>query len=134
MANQMTPVEVVRSYLAALNEHDPDAVCAWVSDDFHNEHTSARGRSVAGKAAYRERLDGFFATFVDLHYDVQHTVASGEDVVVAYRFSGRYTGQPFSIRGTFWFVVRGDRIVHRVDYYDGVTFEQQVGIYQGSQR
>ena len=124
----MTPGDVVRSYLAALNEHDPDAVCVWVSDDFHNEHTSARGTSLKGKAAYRERLPNFLATFVDLHYDVDRMVASGEDVAVAYRFSGRYTGQPFSIRGTFWFEVRDDRIVHRVDYYDGVTFEQQVGL------
>lgn len=126
------PVAVVTAYLHALNAHDPDEACRWVADDFYNEHVSTRGASFRGRDEYRRRLDGFLRDMGDLHYDVLELVAAGETVVVAYRMSARwaYEGErrPFSLRGVFWFEVRDGRVAHRVDYRDGVDFEQQVGL------
>lgn len=128
----MTPKEVVIAYVAALNDHDPEGVCAWVSGDFFNEHTSARGRSVTGRSAYRDRLPGFFGAFPGLRYDIEGVVADGGQVAVAYHMSAQYSlppapPRPFALKGVFWFEVRDDLITHRVDYHDGLTFEQQVG-------
>jgi len=127
-----TPASVVRAYLAALNAHDPDAVCELVAEDFFNEHTSVRGTSFRGRAAYRQRLDGFLASMADLAYDIEDLAVDGDKVVVAYRMSARWDHdgdrRPFTIRGVFWFTVADGLVAHRVDYRDGVDFEQQVGL------
>lgn len=126
------PAEVVRRYLAAINAHDPDAACSLVSADFFNEHPSVRGTDVHGRADYRRRLEGFLEEMADLSYDIDDLAADGGTVVVAYRMRARWnhegTRRPFEIRGAFWFEVRGGLIVHRVDYRDGIDFEQQVGL------
>jgi steroid delta-isomerase-like uncharacterized protein len=126
---------VVLAYLDALNRADPDAVAALVSEDFVNEHTSARGQTLHGRVAYRARLDEFLATFPALNYDVEDIVAEGAKVVVAYRMTAHHAGAggagtrvPIDVRGVFRFVVAGDRITHRVDYRDGITVEQQLGL------
>lgn len=125
-------VEVVTAYIEALNAHDPDRIAALVTEDFFNEHTSVRGTSLRGRAAYRERLEGFLAEMVDLHYEVERLVADGPAVVVAYRMSARWHHEgalrPFSLRGIFVLDVRDGLVAHRVDYRDGVDFEQQVGL------
>lgn len=126
------PASVVLAYLEALNAHDPDAVCSLVTDDFFNEHTAARGQSLHGRIAYRERLDGFFREMADLHYEVEAVAADGPTVVVAYRMSARWLGagdpRPFTLRGVFWFEVRAGLVAHRVDYRDSTEFERQVGL------
>ena len=127
-----SPAAVVTAYLEAINAHDPDAVCDLVTEDFFNEHTSVRGTNVQGHEAYRQRLDQFLADMVDLTYQIEDLVAAGEKVAVAYRMSARWAHAdelyPFTIRGVFWFEVRSGRIAHRIDYRDGVDFEQQVGL------
>jgi steroid delta-isomerase-like uncharacterized protein len=127
-----SPVAVVTAYLDALNDHDPDEASHWVADDFFNEHVSVRGTSFRGRREYRRRVEAFLGEMADLHYDVERMVATGATVVVAYRMSAQWAHEggrrPFAIRGVFWFEVLGGRIAHRVDYRDGVDFEQQVGL------
>ncbi len=131
------PSAVVEAYIRSLNDRDADAVAALVGDDFFNEHISQRGNSIRGRDEYRKRLDGFFRSMQDLHYEIEQIVAVADEVVVAYRMSARWrdvaddtesSPKPFSIRGVFWFEVTSGRIIHRVDYRDGVDFEQQVGL------
>ncbi|MGA8296362.1 MAG: ester cyclase [Acidimicrobiales bacterium] len=131
------PSAVVEAYIGALNDRNADAVAALVGDDFFNEHISQRGDSIRGRDKYRKRLDGFFRSMQDMHYEIERMVAVADEVVVAYRMSARWrdaaedndsSPKPFSIRGVFWFEVTSGRITHRVDYRDGVDFEQQVGL------
>jgi steroid delta-isomerase-like uncharacterized protein len=126
------PADVVARYIAALNEHDPDAVVRCVTSDFHNEHTSALGHSLRGRDAYRARLPTFLGGFTDLHYDVEDVVVQDERVVVAYRMTFRYRCadgelRPVVIRGVFRFRVADGLIAHRADYWDGADFQRQVG-------
>ena len=39
-----------------------------------------------------------------------------------------YGGKPIDIRGCMWFRIDGDRVAHRVDYWDALTFQQQAGL------
>ncbi|MER7169166.1 nuclear transport factor 2 family protein [Micromonospora sp. NPDC000207] len=126
----------VRRYLDALNAGDADAIAGCVSADFVNEHTSAAGRSVAGRAGYRARLDGFLADFVALRYEVEEVLVDGDRAAVAYRMSFRLAsagGAPVTVRGVFRFRVDSDGLVaHRVDYWDGAEVTRQIAAADGT--
>ena len=122
----------VERYLAALNAGDADAVAACVTEDFHNEHTSAEGRSLRGRAAYRSRLTGFLAEFRELHYEVEDLLVDDDRAAVAYRMSFRMADAegrevPVRVRGMFRFEVVDGLIAHRLDYWDGTTVARQLG-------
>ena len=128
-------VATVAAYLAALNSRDPDRIAALVTDDFINEHTSPSRQGVRGRDAYRARLDDFLSTFPKLDYEVEDTVVEGAKVVVAYRLRADRLGdgadrspKPIDVRGVFRFVLRDGAIAHRVDYFDRITVEQQIGV------
>ncbi|CAB4918454.1 unannotated protein [freshwater metagenome] len=121
----------VTAYLAALNAHDPDAVAARVTEDFVNEHTSARGRSLVGRAAYRERLPGFLGSFADLHYEVEELLVDGDRAAVAYRMTAAVAQDagpptPIDVRGVFRFGVRDGLVAARADYWDGEVVAAQL--------
>jgi uncharacterized protein (TIGR02246 family) len=121
----------VERYLAALNAHDPEAVAACVTDDFVNEHTSARGTSRTGRDAYRAALPGFLERFAHLHYAPEDVIVDGDRAAVPYRMTCEWRdddgrSHPVSLRGMFRFRVVDGLIAHRVDYWDGSEFERQV--------
>jgi predicted ester cyclase len=123
--------EAVESYLAALNSGDPDRVADRVTEDFHNEHTSALGHGLHGRPAYRERLTGFLAEFRELRYETEDLLVDGDRAALAYRMSFRWEGAEHRprvvIRGMFRFRVADGRIAHRVDYWDSAAFHAQTG-------
>jgi steroid delta-isomerase-like uncharacterized protein len=125
----VTTADVVARYLDALNAGDPDRLAACVTEDFHNEHTSALGTGLRGRAAYRERLPRFLAEFAGLHYDVEDTIVEADRAAVAYTMTCAWgpSAAPVSIRGVFRFRVADGLIAHRVDYWDSAEFTRQVG-------
>jgi steroid delta-isomerase-like uncharacterized protein len=133
----VTTVDAVRRYLDALNAGDADAAADAVSDDFVNEHTSARGSGVLGREAYRARLGEFLAQFRELHYEAEDLIADGERAAVPYRMTCRWIDDvggehPVSLRGMFRFRVRDGLVAHRVDYWDGEEFRRQITAAQES--
>ncbi len=122
---------VVEGYISALNAHDPDQIASFVSDDFHNEHTSAGATGLRGRHAYRERLEAFLATFVDLHYEIEDLIVEDEKAAVAYTMTFRRVdegGPPVAVtvRGMFRFRLAEGKIVHRVDYWDSGQVQRQI--------
>jgi predicted ester cyclase len=118
-------LEAVERYVAALNTGDTDRIAACVSPDFHNEHTSAAGRSLRGRDAYRTALDGFLSEFEDLRYEIEDLIVEGDRAAVAYRMTFRLRGTPVLIRGMFRIRVEAGLLAHRVDYWDGADFARQ---------
>lgn len=128
----MSPVDVVRRYLAAFGSGDPDAVAACVTDDFVNEHLSELGSGCEGRDEYRRRLPGFLSTFAGARYSIVDIGAldrtDAVDAVVArYRFEATYEGTPIDIPGVMWFEVRDGRVARRTDLWDSLTFLRQTG-------
>ncbi|MGW4201899.1 ester cyclase [Streptomyces sp. NPDC004726] len=121
----------VESYVAALNGGDADRIAERVTEDFHNEHTSALGQGLHGRAAYRERLTGFLAEFTGLRYETEDLLVDGDRAALAYRMSFRWAGAAHRpevrIRGMFRFRVRDGAVAHRVDYWDSAAFHEQTG-------
>lgn len=121
----MTPTEVALAYLASFDGGDPSA---WVTEGFVNEHAAALGSGCVGREEYRRRLPGFLAEFAGLRYEVEDTVSEGDRVAAAYRMTATYAGRPVDLRGVMRLRVEGERIAHRVDYWDALTFQQQAGL------
>ena len=70
-----------------------------------------------------------------MHYEVEDLVIDDARAVVAYRMVADFAGadgaqdpKPIDVRGVFRFEVRDGCIAHRVDYRDGITVEQQLGV------
>jgi ketosteroid isomerase-like protein len=120
-------VKAAVDYIAALNLADPDAIAGCVTVDFVNEHTSAVGHSLTGRAAYRERLPQFLSEMEGLHYEVEDIIAEGDRCALAYTMTATWCGHPFSIRGVFRMRVSDGLIAHRVDYWDSLDFLRQTG-------
>jgi ketosteroid isomerase-like protein len=123
----------VTAYLAALNSGDPDAIAACVTEDFVNEHTSARGRGLTGRAAYRDRLPSFLAAFAGLRYELEELLVDGDRAAAAYRMTATVAAGdgrpvPIAVRGVFRFGVRDGAIGHRVDYWDGEEVARQLTV------
>jgi ketosteroid isomerase-like protein len=120
----------VLGYVEALNAGDPDAIAACVTEDFDNEHTSARGRRVVGRAAYRAALPGFLGAFAGLRYETEELIVEGDRAALGYRMMANMRVDdrevPITVRGMFRFRVRDGLVAHRVDYWDGEQVTAQL--------
>ena len=58
---------------------------------------------------------------------VRDIVSDGDRVVVAYTMRATHSEHEVRMRGVMRFVVRDAMIAQRADYWDGLTFLQQVG-------
>jgi steroid delta-isomerase-like uncharacterized protein len=114
-------------YLAALSDADVDGAVALVTEDFANEHTSALGSGLTGRAAYAERLPGFLAQFGDLHYEVVDSIAEGDRVAVRYRMTATVDGHDIDLPGVMLFDVRDGLVARRTDVWDSLSFLRQTG-------
>ena len=102
-------------------------MAAHVDDDFLNLHTSALASPSQGKAAYRERLADFLATFSGLAYEAVDIVVEGDRAAAAYVMRADVDGTPIEIQGMMRLTIRGGLIERRVDYFDSLTFLRQTG-------
>ena len=123
-----SPTAVCVGYLEAFSRGEADAVAAFVTDDFVNEHTAALGSGCTGRAEYAARVPGFLASMPGLTYEVEDVVADGDRVAVAYTLRTTVNNRPISVRGVMRFRVEGNLVAHRTDYWDSLVFKQQAGI------
>lgn len=126
-----SPVAVVTAYLESFSRNDAEAIAAFVSDGFRNEHLSALGSGCVGREEYLRRLPHFLGAFADRSYTVEDLVEQSRDactdVVVQYRFRGRFEDTDIDIPGVMWLSVRGGLITRRLDTWDSLTFLRQTG-------
>jgi ketosteroid isomerase-like protein len=118
---------IVEEYLVALSSADPDRIVATVTDDFHNEHTSAIGTGCVGRDEYRARLPGFLDQFAGLQYEVIDTIVEGNRAAVRYRLTANFNSHPLDIPGVMLFEIRDGLIARRTDVWDSLTFLRQTG-------
>jgi ketosteroid isomerase-like protein len=123
-----SPTAVCVGYLEAFSTGTADAVAAFVTDDFVNEHTAALGGGCVGIDEYRQRLPGFLASMPGLRYEIEDVVADGDRVCAAYTLRTTVNDRPIAVRGVMRFVVRDGRIAHRIDYWDSLVFQRQAGL------
>ncbi len=80
-----TAAGICRSYLESFATGDPQAIAAHVTDGFVNDHASALGSGLVGKAAYLERLPGVpRRRMPGLRYDAEEPIVDGARVAAPY--------------------------------------------------
>jgi predicted ester cyclase len=68
---------LVDRYIAAFNNHDADALAEIIAEKYV-QHNGRAGQGLAGTQA---TIKGYFATFPDMHMQLEDTVISGDKVV-----------------------------------------------------
>lgn len=124
----MTPAEVALAYIRSFASGDPEQVAGWVAEDFINNQMTAIGNCFQGRDRYLERLPQFFGRFHGLGYAAEEVIAQGDMVAIPYHMTATDAGHPLSIKGVMVIWVRGDRVARRDDYWDGLTYCQQMGL------
>lgn len=99
-----------------------------VTDDFVNEHTAALGSGCTGKDEYVRRVPGFLASMPGLRYEIEDIAADGDRVYAAYTLHTHVNDRDVAVRGVMRFIVRGELIAKRIDYWDSLVFKQQAGL------
>jgi predicted ester cyclase len=127
-ADDPSPAAICIGYLESFSTGKADAVAAFVTDDFVNEHTAALGSGCVGIDEYRRRLPGFLESMPGLRYEVEDVVSEGDRVSAAYTLRTVINERPIAVRGVMRFVVRDGLIAQRTDYWDSLVFQRQAGL------
>jgi ketosteroid isomerase-like protein len=112
-----SPEEVVRRFMAAINDHDVEAILALMTDD--HRYTDATGGSISGPDPLRAAWQGYFAWFPNYEISAEEVIASGNRVAVFGHAGGTFALGPGSVADNTWYLpaawladVRGDRVAH----------------------
>lgn len=130
-ANNESAADIALRYLASFASGDPDRVAENVTEDFRNIQTGALGKGCVGRDVYRNRLEGFLASFEALNYEPVDVIVEDGKVSISYRMRCISGGRPVDIPGVMVMEVRGGLVASRRDYWDGVTFLQQTKQFPG---
>ena len=128
--------KAAKDLIGAWNSHDVDKIASFFTDDCVYEDL-AFGVVNRGK----KELKGFIkATFVwspDLKFELESFFSAGSRTASEWVMTGTHagefgglpaTGKSFSVRGVSISELRGDKISRHADYYNLVSFLQQVGL------
>jgi len=133
--SDLTPTESQQAFGDAVNSGDLEALRGLVAPD-SVDHDPA-----PGQAPGPDGFIGFFgdmrAAFPDLHVEVEHLVADGDDVAFAYTLTGTHqgpfqgnppTGRSFSVRGVQISTIRDGVLVERWGSTDEASIMSQLGL------
>lgn len=120
------------AYLRSFERGDPEAIAAFVTEGFVNDHASALGSGCVGRDEYRRRLPGFLASMPGLRYEPGAPIVDGTRVAAPYELhaSGRTpdgSDVPVHVRGVMLLEFDGELIASRLDVWDALTYLRQVG-------
>jgi predicted ester cyclase len=133
------PLKVVQKYMAAWNAHNANE--AATSFDYDVEYFDASvGQSQFGAVPARDNVIKFFiAAFPDLQWKMEGDPLVTKDAIAfQWIFTGtntgipvdcdKPTGKPIAFRGVSMIRLKGGKIAYQGDYYDALTFRNQVGL------
>lgn len=132
----MTAEDPARSYFAAWNARDPDAIAATlVPNGSYSDPSVPDGVPPEGLAGY---AGGLFAAFPDLAFEIDEPVAVAGDRVMARWImtgtnSGSFmglppTGRTVRVEGVDVIEIEGDRVRSVAGYFDGGSTPRQLGL------
>jgi steroid delta-isomerase-like uncharacterized protein len=125
---------VVRRWVAAWNEQDPDAAEGLLTPGYVRHDANAP--DVVGPAAERRFIAGALAAFPDLRFTIEQLVAEGDLVLGRYTARGTHrgefagvpaTGRAVVFQATESYRLEGGRIAEQWVVMDTLGLLQQLG-------
>lgn len=132
----MTIKEAVRKELEALNRQDVEGVMAFYTEDVIFEDISLP-EPLSGSEEMREFMEGMYATFPDLHVELQSLFGEDEIVAAEYQLIGTHegdldgkppTGKTFRVKALSVYEYDGQRFTKETFYWDSASMLQQLGL------
>src|SRR3712207_6533229 len=92
-------IRVVREALEALNTGDVSRVHEFISPEYFNHESQVDPvrSKLRGPEEFIDTVKNLRSAFVDLHYEEQETIASGDKVVQILTITGKHVGNFFGI-------------------------------------
>tara|TARA_B100001093_G_scaffold459425_1_gene472561 strand:+ start:160 stop:519 length:360 start_codon:yes stop_codon:yes gene_type:complete len=119
----------VVKFLESFSFGDPYKVVDHVTDGFKNRQMGLLANSFEGKQEYLSRLHPFLNKFKNLRYEIRKVISEDSNVVVEYTLHATPEEHDICVNGVMVFVVDDSLISERSDYWDGLTYLRQVGLY-----
>jgi steroid delta-isomerase-like uncharacterized protein len=132
----LTIKEAVRKELEALNRQDVEGVMAFYTEDVIFEDISLP-EPLSGSEEMREFMEGMYATFPDLHVELQSLFGEDEIVAAEYQLIGTHegdldgkppTGKTFRVKALSVYEYDGQRFTKETFYWDSASMLQQLGL------
>ena len=105
----MSPVEILKQWLAAINGHDVSALKALMAAD--HVFVDSLGNRVDGARSMEAGWRGYFATCPDYWIREDCSMAEGERMLVAGEAGGTIDGQSWRTPAAWKVVIRDGRVV-----------------------
>jgi steroid delta-isomerase-like uncharacterized protein len=124
------------TYWNAWNNRDVDAIARCATEDFTAEG-DVLPSPVIGRDGLREFARAYITAFPDIHFDITHQFAAGDNVITCWTATGTHKGQLMGIPPTGrWAEVHGcnvsryhkGKLTHSLVYWDSATLLRQLGI------
>jgi len=128
--------KVAADVIGAWNSHDVDKIASFFTDDCVYEDL-AFGMVARGKKEINDFLKVTFVWSPDLKFELKSFFSVGGRTASEWVMTGTHagevpgipaTGKSFSVRGASIEELRGGKISRHSDYYNVVSFLQQVGL------
>jgi len=135
MANDVE--KMMGDYLAAMNAHDLDKILTFFTDDAVYE-CIPMGKVSKGKKEIKDFLSNTFTNFPDFKLEMKSGFQAGDRGASEWVMSGTFaksdipampaTGKKFSVRGAAITEFKNGKVSRHTNYWNLVSFLQQVGI------
>jgi hydroxyacylglutathione hydrolase len=134
--NSGEPIGIAQSYFSAVDARDVEGMVAcWAEGGIDHVAPIGELRAPEGVRAFFAEL---FAAVPDSRLEVLDTVAQDDKVVVRWRTTGTFCGQPFqgieangsriTLEGCDMLTIEDGLIRRNEAYYDGTQFARQIGM------
>jgi ketosteroid isomerase-like protein len=125
-----SPDVLVRKYFEAWEEGNPDPLDDVLDDDYSGHVNALGGTEERNRETLAEQLEAHARVFAERHYEVEDTVASGDEVAarVHMRATHAETDREAEMDGLVFFRLDNGRIAEEWASWDYLGLARQLGL------
>ena len=138
----MDAKKMVEEFIKVVDSHDANKIISYFADDGVLENVPL-GIVNKGKAEITAYTKSMLVDYPDINFELKSVFGSGDWAGDEWVMTGTFanntmaknavpaTGRTFSVRGTSIYQIRNGKFSRESNYYDNVSFMQQVGLMPG---
>lgn len=136
MSTEANKAVVRRNFEESWNQANLAVVDELFAPDFMG-YFAIHPEPLAGPAAYKQFMSGYFVAFPDAHFEIEDIVAEGDKVAAYWTVRGTHqgdlagippTGKPITVTGMWIHRIAGGKIAEQWGIFDTLGLMQQLGV------